>query len=75
MSIDALIEKYGLPETVRVKIARDDNGSFVATLPDYTGCMTVATNQFELVINLTDAILTYFEVPGGCLTNASPGAI
>jgi predicted RNase H-like HicB family nuclease len=63
MSVHGLIEKYELPETVRVEVVQDDDGSYFAKLPDYAGCMTVAGSQFELILNLTDAILTYFEVP------------
>lgn len=57
-----LKEKYNLPSSVRVFIKKSKKG-FYAKFPDYPGCFTVAENGFELIKNITDALLTYFEVP------------
>lgn len=63
METQSLINQYGLPQTVQVKVTRDDDGSYFAQLTEHPGCMTIADSQYELILNLTDAILTYFEVP------------
>ena len=56
-------EKYNLPSSVKVEVKENPEGGFYAKLPDYPGCMTEADDELELVENITDAILTYFEVP------------
>lgn len=55
-------EKYNLPESVKVTIKRSGR-DFYAYLDKYPGCMTVAKNFGELIENVNDAILTYFNVP------------
>lgn len=56
-------EKYNLPKSVKVEVKENPEGGFYAKLPDYPGCMTEADDELELVENITDAILTYFNVP------------
>lgn len=63
MDLKSLLDKYKLPETVQVEISRNEKGDFFAKLVDYPGCFTVADSPLELIQNVTDAILTYFEVP------------
>lgn len=63
MNLRSLLEKYNLPEEVQVIIQRSPKGGFYAKLADYPGCFTVAETPYELLQNITDAILTYFEVP------------
>lgn len=63
MDLKSLLDKYKLPETVQVEISRNEKGGFFAKLVDYPGCFTVADSPLELIKNVTDAILTYFEVP------------
>lgn len=63
MDLKSLLDKYKLPETVQVEISRNEKGGFFAKLVDYPGCFTVADSPLELIQNVTDAILTYFEVP------------
>ena len=58
-----IFTKYNLPNTVRVMYKRGEEGVIFAKLPEYPGCMTLAHNEIELIENITDAILTYFEVP------------
>ena len=55
--------KYNLPNSVKVLYKRNEKGVIFAKLPEYPGCMTLAHNVIELIENITDAILTYFEVP------------
>lgn len=62
MDLKSLLDKYKLPETVQVEISRNEKGGFFAKLVDYPGCFTVADSPLELIQNVTDAILTYFEV-------------
>ncbi len=63
MDLKSVLKKYKLPETVQVEITRNEKGGFFAKLVDYPGCFTVADTPLELIQNVTDAILTYFEVP------------
>lgn len=58
-----LAKKYGLPDGFKVKVRKAKSGGFYAFLPDYPGCTTQGDNIFELIQNVNDAILTYFEVP------------
>lgn len=57
------LKKYKLPEGVLVRIKRTSKGLLYAQLPEYPGCFTLAENPIQLIQNVTDAILTYFEVP------------
>jgi len=57
-----LTDKYGLPESIKVQVKKTGKILY-AKLPDYSGCMTMADDPFDLVIKVNDAILTYFQVP------------
>lgn len=63
MAKQSLQEKYNLPKIIRVKVTKSKNGGFTAVLVDYPGCITYADTPSELVENINDAVLTYFEVP------------
>ena len=63
MKLQSLLNKYKLPEQVQVIIKRNSDGLLYAKLPEYPGCFTMAENPIQLIQNVTDAILTYFEVP------------
>ncbi|MCA9372137.1 hypothetical protein KC726_04525 [Candidatus Woesebacteria bacterium] len=56
-----IIEKYQLPATITVCIVKD-KGLYVASLQEYAGCMTEADDMFDLFSNITDMVLTYFNV-------------
>ena len=58
-----LMKKYKLPRYIKVVVKVTREGSFFAYLPDYPGCLTEANDIIELIKNVTDAILTYFNVP------------
>lgn len=62
MNAKSVFEKYSLPEKVRVLIKHSPQGYFVK-FPDYEGCITFTENPLELNYKITDALLTYFEVP------------
>lgn len=62
MPFTQILEKYSLPRTVKVIIHRSKDGFYVK-FPEYAGCFTVAEDPLELYEKITDAILTYFEVP------------
>lgn len=62
MSFTQVLEKYSLPRSVRVIIHPSKSGFYVK-FPEYAGCFTFAEDPFELYEKITDAILTYFEVP------------
>ena len=62
MSFKVFKEKYNLPDSIEVEIKKTKNG-FYAFLPDYPGCVTIAKNMGELIENVNDAVLTYFDVP------------
>lgn len=59
----SLKDKYELPDRLRVLIIKSKSGGLTAKLVDYPGCITYADSMGELIENLNDAILTYFEVP------------
>lgn len=63
MNLKSFLDKYKLPDTVQVEISRNETDGFFAKLVDYPGCFTVADSPLELIQNVTDTILTYFEVP------------
>lgn len=62
MSIQNLLEKYSLPKKVRVLIKHSPQG-FSVNFPEYKGCITFAEDPLQLNYKITDALLTYFEVP------------
>ena len=59
----SLKDKYELPDKLNVLIIKSKSGGLTAKLVDYPGCITHAESMGELIENLNDAILTYFEVP------------
>lgn len=64
MTFKGLQEKYNFPDFIKVEV-RKTNSGFSAYLIDYPGCMTLAGSIPELIENVNDAVLTYFEVPRG----------
>lgn len=63
MNFQEFCQKYKLPSEIQIQISRNRSGSLYVKLPDYPGCFTVADSWSELIQNITDAVLTYFEVP------------
>ena len=63
LSKTSLKDKYKLPDKLKVLIIKSKSGGLTAKLVDYPGCITHAQSMGELIENLNDAILTYFEVP------------
>ena len=68
MKVD-IVEEYKLPTKVQVRIQRTPEGGFYATFPTLPGCRTQANTIVELNENITDAILTYFDVPKEEISN------
>lgn len=58
-----LLKKYQLPKKVIVSVSKAKEGGFVVEFPDLPGCFTQVENLSELHENITDAVLTYFDVP------------
>lgn len=58
-----VIKKFNLPLSIKVCLKVTKEGYFFAEFPDFPGCNTEATNFSELVKNVTDVVLTYFDVP------------
>lgn len=58
-----LLTKYNLPKRVEVTLHKAKEGGFVVGFPDLPGCFTQVENLSQLDDNVTDAILTYFDVP------------
>lgn len=57
------LTKYHLPKKVAVKLERAKEGGFVVEFPDLSGCFTQVEDLSQLDENVTDAVLTYFDVP------------
>lgn len=62
MGTQEIMKKYDLPRSVKVDLEVTEEGCFFANLPEYPGCFTEARNFSDLIKNVTDAILTYFDV-------------
>lgn len=58
-----LLAKYNLPKRVEVGLHKAKEGGYVVEFPNLPGCYTQVENLSELYENVTDAILTYFDVP------------
>lgn len=58
-----LLEKYNLPKKVKIQIDKAKEGGFVVEFPDLPGCFTQVEDLSQLNDNVTDAVLTYFDVP------------
>lgn len=54
--------KYNLPKRVEVYLHKSKEGGFVVEFNDLPGCFTQVENLSQLRENVTDAILTYFDV-------------
>ncbi len=57
------LAKYNLPKKVSVKLSKASEGGYVVEFPQLPGCFTQVEDLFNLHENVTDAILTYFDVP------------
>lgn len=57
------LAKYNLPKKVKVKLSKSKEGGFVVEFPQLPGCFTQIEDLSELHENVTDAVLTYFDVP------------
>lgn len=58
-----LLEKYNLPKKVKILLQKAKEGGYVVEFPDLPGCFTQVENLSKLHENITDAVLTYFDVP------------
>lgn len=56
-------QKYHLPKRVEVSLHKAKEGGYVVEFPDLPGCFTQIEDLSKLHENVTDAILTYFDVP------------
>ncbi|MBI4008900.1 hypothetical protein HY357_01590 [Candidatus Roizmanbacteria bacterium] len=58
-----ILKKYNLPLSLKVELKVTAEGYFYAKLPEYPGCLTEAANILDLIKNVNDAVLTYFDIP------------
>lgn len=58
-----LLVKYHLPKRVEVILHKAKEGGFVVEFAQLPGCFTQVKDLSQLHENVTDAILTYFDVP------------
>lgn len=58
-----LLEKYHLPKKVEIVLHKTEKGGLVVEFPTLDGCFTQVEDLSELDENVTDAVLTYFDVP------------
>lgn len=58
-----IFEKYNLPREVHILIQKSEDNKYFIELPEYEGLFTEADSLSEIFENITDAILTYFDVP------------
>jgi len=58
-----LLNKYHLPKKVEVILTKAKEGGFVVEFPNLEGCFSQVEDLSQLDGNVTDAILTYFDVP------------
>lgn len=58
-----ILAKYNLPKKVSVKLSKVKEGGFVVEFPQLPGCFSQVDDLSELHANVTDAVLTYFDVP------------
>ena len=63
MTSTDVMKKYNLPQNIKVTVKVTEERCFFASFPNYPGCNAEAHDVFDLIKNVTDAILTYFEVP------------
>lgn len=57
------LAKYNLPKKINVKLSKASEGGFMVEFPQLPGCFTQVEDLSELHANVTDAVLTYFDVP------------
>lgn len=57
------LAQYNLPKKVSVKLSKAKEGGFVVEFPQIPGCFTQVEDLSQLHENVTDAVLTYFDVP------------
>lgn len=53
-----------------VVVRRDEDGYYIATVPELPGCHTQAKSLDELMSRIREAILLYLETEG-CITSSS----
>lgn len=58
-----LLAKYHLPKKIEVVLHKSKEGGFVVEFNDLPGCFTQVKDLSGLREGVTDAILTYFDVP------------
>lgn len=58
-----LLVKYHLPKKVEVILHKAKEGGFVVEFPALAGCFTQVEDLSKLDENVTDAVLTYFDMP------------
>lgn len=58
-----ILRKYHLPKRVEVVLHKAKEGGFVVEFTELPGCFTQVQDLSQLHENVTDAILTYFDVP------------
>ncbi len=63
--MEALLKKYHLPKKVEVILSKTKEGGFVVEFPNLAGCFTQVEDLSQLDEHVTDAVLTYFDVPRG----------
>lgn len=63
LAMKDLSERYQLPKKVQVAFKKVKEGGFIVEFPDLPGCFTQAEDLSSLDEQVTDAILTYFDVP------------
>lgn len=58
-----LLVKYHLPKRVEIVLHKAKEGGFVVEFAELPGCFTQVKDLSQLHENVTDAVLTYFDVP------------
>lgn len=58
-----LLDKYHLPKKVEAILTKAKEGGFVVEFSNLPGCYSQIEDLSQLDKNVTDAILTYFDVP------------
>ena len=51
------------PDKIMVKVARAQEGGFVAEITTFPGCFTQGETFSELLVMINDCVYTYFDVP------------
>lgn len=57
-----LFKKYHLPKRIEVNLQKTKEGGFMVEFPGLPGCFTQVNDLSELDDQVTDAVLTYFDV-------------